>query len=435
MIKPWVLHADMDAFFASVEQRDHPEYRGKPVIVGATGERGVVAAASYEARKFGVHSAMPGFRARTLCPDGIFVRSNIKQYSKVSRQISQVFEEFTPVVEPLSLDEAFLDISGSSELFGGPLSLARRLKQRVFEQTELPVSVGIAPTKMVAKLACSFSKPRGLLLVPEEWVTDFLRPQSVRNLWGVGPVTAEALLAAGLRTMADIADADPHWLKSCLGERGLELRELALGRDDRKVDASGSVKSIGEENTFPSDASEPEQIYSALSAHADVVARRLRQLKLLAKTVTLKAKLGKARGRRVARGGTPGSEPHYPLVSRSKTLSVPTDDAAEIRELAWSLWKQSGVSEPIRLLGVTGSNLTPAAEFRQLSLFDVPPGRPMPRAGTAPAPSVFASRNLGPALDAIERKFGEGAVRRGGGGAEKMTASSSVKRGQEPVED
>lgn len=441
----------MDAFFASIEQRDHPEYRGKPVIVGATQARGVVAAASYEAREFGIHSAMPGFRAHQLCPDGIYLGSNIKLYGEVSKQVRRVFNEFTPRVEPLSLDEAFLDISGSVELFGGPLEVGKRLKRRVREETQLAISVGIAPTKMSAKIACTLSKPDGLLLVRPEAVLAMLRPLSVRKLWGVGPVTGNQLHALGLNTIADLADADPAWLREHLGERGLELRELALGNDRREVESGGAPKSIGEENTFGSDAIDDPTIREAITSHSETVARRLRQVGYRARTVTIKAKLGRARGSRIARGartpersaGDAGSEePRYPLHTRSKTLDAPTDDAIEIRDVAWQLWKHSGINESIRLVGVSASNLVDAAASAQLGLFDAPPetrtsnvtaaGPAQPSRPHAFAPSLRP--RLGPTLDAIEAKFGQGAVRRAVEGPQKITHSSHIKRGDKDVD-
>ncbi len=432
----WILHADMDAFFASIEQRDHPEYRGKPVIVGATQARGVVAAASYEARVFGIHSAMPGFRAHQLCPDGVYVNSNIKLYGKVSQQIRRVFDEFTPRVQPLALDEAFLDISGSIELLGEPLEIGKRLKQRVREETQLAISVGIAPTKMAAKIACTLSKPDGLLLVRPEHVSAMLRPLSVRKLWGVGPVMGSQLHALGLDTVADLADVDPAWLRQHLGERGLELRELALGNDRREVESGAAPKSIGEENTFGSDITDDPTLREAITTHSETVARRLRHAGYRARTITIKAKLARARGRRIARGGPSGSvEPRYPLLTRSRTLDAPTDDAVEMRDVAWQLWKLSGIKEPIRLVGVSASNLVSAADSAQLGLFDRQPATlqtSLEASHQTDTPRVVAPAlrpKLGPTLDAIEAKFGQGAVRRAVDGPEKITHSSQIKRG------
>src|SRR4051812_22409291 len=198
----------MDAFYASIEQRDHPELRGRPVIVGATSPRGVVSAASYEARVFGVRSAMPGFRARALCPQGVFVAPNMARYAEVSEQVHSVFNEFTPEIEPIALDEAFLDITGSERLFGGPLALATQLKERVLQRTELTISVAVAPNKLVAKIACTLAKPYGLCLVQPSEVEPLLEPLPLRRLWGVGPVLAEKLSRLGLKTLGDLVRYD-----------------------------------------------------------------------------------------------------------------------------------------------------------------------------------------------------------------------------------
>src|SRR3954465_6991753 len=235
MSSRFILHADMDAFYASIEQRDHPELRGRPVIVGANSARGVVAAASYEARKFGVRSAMPGFRARALCPQGVFIAPNMARYAEVSEQVHSVFQEFTPEIEPIALDEAFLDITGSERLFGGPLQLATRLKQRVRERTGLTVTVAVAPNKLVAKIACTLAKPDGLRIVQPGEVRGLLAPLPVRKLWGVGPVLAEKLQRLGLRTLGDLVAHDPRQLARDLGDRAAELQALAAGHDPRPV--------------------------------------------------------------------------------------------------------------------------------------------------------------------------------------------------------
>jgi DNA polymerase-4 len=228
-----VLHADMDAFYASVEQRDHPELRGKPVAVGGKGSRGVVAAASYEARRFGVRSAMPSFEALRLCPELIFLRGNMSLYSQVSRQIFGVFEEFSPRVEGLSLDEAFLDLTGSERLMGKPREVGERLRARVLEETRLAVSVGIGPVKMVAKIASAASKPDGLLEVKPDDVRAFLAPLSVRAIWGVGPVAAERLREAGFETLGQLASCEVGLLHSLVGDWGLEIARLSRGEDLR----------------------------------------------------------------------------------------------------------------------------------------------------------------------------------------------------------
>jgi DNA polymerase-4 len=411
-----VLHADMDAFYASIEQRDRPELRGKPVIVGATSRRGVVAAASYEARKFGVRSAMPGFRARELCPDGVFLPSNMARYSEVSAQVHEVFEEFTSVVEPLALDEAFLDITGSVGLFGGPVALAQQLKARVRQKTELVISCGIAASKLVAKIACSLGKPDGLLWVPQEKTRELLDPLPIRWLWGVGPVAEKELLGAGYRTFADLASADLRALRALVGaERAASLVKLARGDDDRPVEAAREAKSYGEENTFEKDVGARDVVTEALTGHAQAVARRLRHDGLEGRTITLRYKLGRAQGTRESRIFKGDSEPSYPLHTRSKTLPRATDDGGVIRRVAIELWDAAALAEPVRLLGIAVTNLAPRDET-QLELF-----------GTE---RDVRSKQLGPALDAIRKRFGDQAIRIGADAPQKLTPTTRKKRGE-----
>ncbi len=406
----WILHADMDAFYASIEQRDNPKLKGLPVIVGATSPRGVVAAASYEARRFGVHSAMPGFRARELCPHGVFLRSNMRRYVEVSRQVREVFSEFTSVVEPLALDEAFLDISGSLSLYGTPLELATLLKKRIYERVALPVSVGVAPSKLVAKIACTLGKPNGLEVVEPDRVAQVLDPLPVRRLWGVGPVLERQLAELNIRTIRDLSNYDGEWLSRLLGDRAFELQARARGEDPRAVAAGRVAKSYGEENTFERDISDREAVSAALTAHSEAVARRLRNEGLLGKIVTLKIKLGE---RRADVGAEQVQHRLYPLVTRRTTLARATDDATEIRRAVLALWDEANVTAPVRLLGVTLSGLCRAAE-EQLELFG----------GDQPTP------RLGPTLDAIQRRFGPEAIRRGAEKPAKVTPSLRLKRGE-----
>lgn len=412
MTRRLVLHADMDAFYASIEQRDDPSLRGRPVIVGASSARGVVAAASYEARKYGVRSAMPGFRAKQLCPDGVFLPSRMEKYVHVSEQVHGVLGRFSPDLEPIALDEAFLDITGSAHLFGGPLALGFRLKREVRAEVDLPISVGIGPNKLVAKLACTLSKPDGFLYVPEEATRWLLDPLPVRRLWGVGPVFEKTLTDLGYQTIGELARADPAELSRVIGDRAHQVVRMARGEDDRDVVAHGAPKSYGEENTFARDVSDRETVTAALTSHAEAVARRLRHDRYAGRTITLKIKLGKARGQRASRTSQ-DAEPDYPVLTRSKTLPRATSDGKRIRDVAVALWDAAKVGEPVRLLGVSVSNLE-GGEAEQLDLFS---GR---QSETA----------LGKALDEITAKFGKGKIRRAVDDPEKATATDRKKRGE-----
>ncbi|MFP6654267.1 MAG: DNA polymerase IV, partial [Myxococcota bacterium] len=307
-----VLHADMDAFYASVEQRDHPELRGRPVVVGGSGPRGVVAAASYEARKFGIYSAMSSFEAKRRCSELIFVPGDIPRYARESRRIFSIFRRFSPLVEGLSLDEAFLDLTGSERLLGPPREVGEQLRRQVFEETSLPVSVGIGPIKMVAKIASGAAKPDGLLEVSPEAVRAFLDPLSIRKIWGVGPVAGERLERLGYRTIGSLARARLDELRSLLGDWGEGMGRLARGVDLREVEPHRETLSISEENTFESDVQDRGFLEVTVLTHAEAVARRLRRQGLLARTVILKWRIG----RRV-RDGPRG----YPARTRQITLA------------------------------------------------------------------------------------------------------------------
>jgi DNA polymerase-4 len=385
-----ILHADMDAFYASIEQRDRPELRGRPVIVGGTGPRGVVSAASYEARRFGVHSAQPTGLARRLCPDGAFIPGEMAKYTRESRRIFEIFRRFTPLVEGLSLDEAFLDVTGTGRLFGPPRALGERLRAEVKAETQLACSVGIAPVKLVAKIASDVAKPDGLLEVPAESVREFLAGLPVGRIWGVGPVAQARLEAAGLRSMGDLAAAEPVHLESLLGAWGLAVARLARGEDLREVEPWREPVSYSEENTFAEDVCERELLERTLAAHADAVARRLRRDSLRARSVVLKLKLGRRRS-----AGPRG----YPILTRRATLASASDDGAVIAEAARRLLARAGLREPVRLLGVGATSLVPAAE-PQLSLF-------------GPPDTVVRRDRLNRALDALRDRFGPGAVVRG----------------------
>lgn len=413
-----ILHADMDAFYASVEQRDRAELRGRPVAVGGNNARGVVAAASYEARKFGVHSAMPSFEARRLCPELVFLRGDMAKYKAVSRQIFSIFAEFSPVVESLSLDEAFLDLTGTERLLGAPAEAGHRLRERVREETALPVSVGIGPVKLVAKIASAAAKPDGLLEIPPEAVPDFLGPLPVRRLFGVGPVGEKRLLERGFRLIGDLAEADPSQLEKLLGDWGRHLSRLSRGEDVREVEPASRAISYSEENTFSEDVSDREVLASTLLSHAEAVARRLRRASVRGRTVVLKWCDAK-RVREGPRG--------YPLHTRQTTLLQATDDGAVIAREVRRLLAEVGPTDPVRLVGVGVSGLDDEESGEQLGLFSET--QALGREG----PEDRAALNR--VLDEIASRFGSGKVVRGSQGrTERAGLSHQIKRGEDPEE-
>ena len=397
----------MDAFYASIEQRDRPELRGRPVIVGGTSQRGVVCAASYEARPFGVHSAMPTAIARRLCPDAVFLPGDMRKYAAESKRIFAVFARFTPVVESLSLDEAFLDLTGSERLLGPARRVGERLRGEVRRETGLAVSVGIAPVKMVAKIASDVAKPDGLCEVAAGGVREFLDPLPVARLWGVGPVAEARLRRAGFAPVGDLARAPAARLERALGTWGLDVARLARGEDLREVSAWRDPVSLSEENTFERDVRERAVLEAAILAHAEAVARRLRRSGLRARTVVLKLKLG----RRV-REGPRG----FPLLTRRTTLPVPTDDGAALDAAARDLLRAEPLREAVRLLGVGVTNIVPGARG-QLELFDAGRGR---------------RERLNRALDALADRYGARAVVRGAVGTPSRAGLSlQRKRGED----
>jgi len=385
-----VLHADMDAFYAAIEQRDRPELRGQPVIVGGTSDRGVVSAASYEARPFGVHSALPTVVARQRCPHGIFLRGDMRKYAAVSRQVFSVFRCYSPLVEGISLDEAFLDLTGTERLHGPPAAVGEKIRGDVWRETQLAVSVGIAPSKMVAKIASEEAKPDGLLEIAPSAVRGFLDPLPVERLWGIGPVGRERLRAQGLVTIGDLANAAPDRLERLLGMTGLQAGELARGTDPREVESERTPVSLSEENTFGSDQTDWDHLGLVVQGHAESVARRLRRAHLCARTVVLKVKLAKR-----LRAGRYG----YPILTRRATLPRATDDGREVTRAARRLLLQLR-RQPVRLIGVGATNLVRGgpAQLEMLEwLHDE--GR---------------SARLNRALDEIADRFGDRAVVRAG---------------------
>ena len=377
-----ILHVDMDAFFASVEVRRRPELRGRPVVVGGVGPRGVVSSASYEARRYGVRSAMPTARARALCPHAVYLPPDFSQYTAASRAVMQIFRDVTPLVEPLSLDEAFLDVAGARRLFGSPVEIARLIRRRVAEEQELTCSVGVAPSKFVAKLGSTRAKPDGLLVVPADRVLDFLHPLPVAALWGVGERSAEGLRRLGLNTVGDLAEAPFGLLRRAVGEAAAaHLHELAWGRDPRSVTPEHVEKSIGAEVTFDADVTDPLEIRRALLALAEKVGARLRAAGQVGRTVSLKVRLAPFR-----------------TVNRSRTLPVPTDTAREMFDTAWALWTALDPGEPVRLVGVRMEGLAAAEETpRQLTLGAPERGWREAEAAADAAAARFGRSVIGPA--------------------------------------
>ena len=343
-----ILHADLDAFYASVEQRDNPSLKGRPVAVGGKGRRGVVAAASYEARDFGVYSAMPCFEARRLCPELVLLPSNMPLYQEESVRIFNIFQSFSPLVEALSLDEAFLDLSGTARLLGSAKDIGNALRNRVRMELGLAVSVGIAPVKMVAKMASESAKPDGIIEVTSDQVAKFLNPMPVRSIWGVGTVAEKKLHSLGFYQIADIAKSNNSLLYELLGQWGIEIGKLARGEDFREVDPYRVRASYGEENTFENDVDDLEVIQSVIRSHAETIARKLRCENLCASKITIKWKLTQYD----THGGI-----HYPIRTRQVELPEPTSDGVSIATAACRLFVSRGPRKSIRLIGVSCSNL------------------------------------------------------------------------------
>jgi len=385
----YIIHVDMDAFFASVEQRDNPKLIGKPVIIGADPQkgrgRGVVSTCSYEARKFGVHSAMPISLAYQKCPQAVFLPPDMEKYSRVSRQLLQIFYGFTPQIEPVSLDEAFLDVTASHHLFGGPQNLCRILKARVKKETGLTASAGLAPTKMAAKIASDLKKPDGLVVVNRESLLDFLRPLAVEKIWGLGKKSAQIMRERGVGTIGDLAKKSPKELTAMFGKMGLQYWELAHGIDEREVETGSETKSVSNETTFSEDTFDKEKITRELMRLSDKVAGRLRKENLRGKTITLK----------IRRKG-------LLTFTRARTLDSPTDLTDIIFKEAKKLFIAFDLKgKPVRLVGVKVSHFGPAD--KQLSLFDFSAGRV---AGRGRKEKIEA------AVDKIRAKFGNRAIYR-----------------------
>jgi DNA polymerase-4 len=377
-----ILHVDMDAFFASVEIRRRPDLRGKPVVVGGVGPRGVVSSASYEARRYGVRSAMPSMRARALCPQAIFLPPDFSAYTAASHAVMTIFRDMTPLVEPLSLDEAFLDVAGAQRLLGRPAVIARDIRARVLAEQQLTCSVGVAPTKFVAKLGSTRAKPDGMMVIPAGQVLDFLHPLPVDALWGVGDKAAETLHRLGLNTVGDLARAPLSMLRASVGEAAAtHLHELSCGRDPRRVVSEHAEKSIGAETTFDTDVSDPSVIRRNLLALSEKVGARLRAAGQVGRTVTIKVRLA-----------------DFKTVNRSRTTPTTTDVAREIFEISWALFEALGAGDQIRLIGVRVEGLAAAATAsRQLTLGEPERGWREAEAAADAVAARFGRSVVGPA--------------------------------------
>lgn len=421
-MRRWIMHVDMDAFFASIEQLDHPEYKGHPVIVGGLSSRGVVATCSYEARKFGVHSAMPISRAKKLCPDGIYVYPRMDRYKEVSHQIFSIMKEFTPHIEPLSIDEAFLEVSGMSTMYSGPKALGRAIKDRVFEETGLIISAGLAPNKFLAKLASDLDKPDGLVVIPYGREKEILAPLPIKRIWGVGPRTEKILKTGGFHLMRHIqALPDESSLIPLVGNQARRIWELANGIDDRPVETDRKIQSIGAEETYEEDLTDGSAIELEFRYFANRLSKRLRKRNLLGHTVSIKVRYDDfTTVSRQKRLDTPSDHEHvffetalllWNKLMQDKTSKKPKGKAKELESLGATTKVQAKAfmysSEetrcidppgPIRLLGLTVSGLDEEVPMQD-SLFE--------------SPKYETENKLAGVLDSLESKFGETAVMSG----------------------
>jgi len=387
-----ILHIDMDAFYASVEERDRPELKGKPLIVGGSGGRGVVAAASYAVRRFGVRSAMPMRDALRRCPEAIVVHPRMARYKEVSDQVFAIFREFTPLVEGLSLDEAFLDVTASQQLRGRPEVIGTEIRRRIAQQTGLTASVGIAPNKLLAKIASDLNKPDGMCHIDAANLHEILDPLPIHKLFGVGQKTLPTVLAAGIRTFGDARVAADEMLWRAFGKHGKAMRDRASGLDDRPVEPDREEKSISAEETYDTDIRAASELQAQLVHLADRTASRLRAQKLLAGRVSVKIRRG-----------------DFTTYTRQRALEPPTQDTAVVSAAAQALlgaWLTSQPRAAVRLLGVGVSDLQ---SLRQPDLFS----------GALPDPGS----RLDSAVDGIRDRFGEGL----------LTRASLLPRGKEPV--
>ena len=416
------MHVDMDAFFASIEQLDHPEYKGHPVIVGGLSSRGVVATCSYEARKFGVHSAMPISRAKKLCPDGVYVYPRMDRYKEVSHQIFSIMKEFTPHIEPLSIDEAFLEVSGMSTMYSGPKALGRAIKDRVFEETGLIISAGLAPNKFLAKLASDLDKPDGLVVIPYGREKEILAPLPIKRIWGVGPRTEKILKTGGFHLMRHIqALPDESCLIPLVGNQARRIWELANGIDDRPVETNRKIQSIGAEETYEEDLTDGSAIELEFRYFANRLSKRLRKRNLLGHTVSIKVRYDDfTTVSRQKRLDTPSDHEHvffetalflWNKLMQDKTSKKPKGKTKELESLGATTKVQAkaftysseetrwiDLPGPIRLLGLTVSGLDEEVPMQD-SLFESPQDK--------------TEDKLASVLDSLESKFGETVIMSG----------------------
>ena len=379
-----IIHLDLDAFYPAVEVLDNPKLKGKPVIVGGSRERGVVSSASYEARKFGVHSAQPMATAMRLCPDGIVLPVRMSRYKAMSEQVFEIFYLFTSMVEPLSIDEAFLDVTGSTRLFGSAIEIAKKIKQKVTAQTGLTISAGVAPSKFVAKIASDMEKPDGLTVVPADQVGAFLDPLPIDKMWGVGKVTQKALSRLSILTFKDLRQVPVEALEKKFGKHGIHMHRLSMGIDERDVVTFHDIKSIGHEVTYAKNILDMDSAKRELLSLANRVARRMRRKGFEGKTITLKVKYS-----------------DFVQITRSITRHNYTNDSVDIYSNICNLLEKTALGKrPVRLLGVSLSNLADTGSGRQLSLF-------------SHIESNDKRKELNKTLDSIVDKYGDSGIRPG----------------------
>ena len=375
----WIMHVDMDAFYASIEQRDNPALRGVPVIVGGLMNRGVVATASYEARQFGIHSAMSMKQARRLCPNGVFLPVRMAHYRRISHQIRLILSHYSPLIEPLALDEAFLDVSGMELKYPEITDIAKAVKEDIRRTTGLVASAGIGPNKFLAKLASDLHKPDGLVWIPYGKERELLAPLPVSRLWGVGKVTEEALRQAGFRTIGDIAKTSPEALRSVVGNQAVRIYELSVGKDKRPLEVSRRPQSVGNEHTYLHDLLTEAEVDEQFRLLANEVAWRLRQNHIMGRTITLKIRFSS-----------------FQTITRSLTLDMGTCSEEQLYFAAKRLYNKRGQDHPIRLLGLTVSQLQPWQVQGDLFSED-----------------AEVQEKVADAIDKLQKRFGRQAIMKG----------------------